>query len=75
MSHFLPRTLEKLTNNQQAKEDATELLQQKIELEKEKKLTVESAAQKDKTLRTKIKAVGNIVDDSVPVSNNEVINH
>ncbi|KAJ4145684.1 hypothetical protein LMH87_004523 [Akanthomyces muscarius] len=54
-----------------AKEDANDLLQQKVELEKEKKLTVESATQKEKILRAKIKSVGNIVDDSVPVSNNE----
>ncbi|KAM3500121.1 hypothetical protein MY10362_006684 [Beauveria mimosiformis] len=54
-----------------AKEDATDLLQQKIELEKEKKLTVESAVQKEKNLRTKIKTIGNIVDDSVPISNSE----
>ncbi|KAK8149503.1 Cytosolic seryl-tRNA synthetase [Beauveria asiatica] len=54
-----------------AKEDATDLLRQKIELEKEKKLTVESAVQKEKNLRTKIKTIGNIVDDSVPISNSE----
>ncbi|EGX92570.1 seryl-tRNA synthetase [Cordyceps militaris CM01] len=54
-----------------AKEDASDLLQQKIELEKEKKLTAESAAQKERLLRAKISTVGNIVDDSVPVSNNE----
>ncbi|KAM3493767.1 hypothetical protein MY3957_002880 [Beauveria namnaoensis] len=54
-----------------AKEDATDLLQQKIELEKEKKLTVESAVQKEKNLRSKIKTIGNIVDDSVPISNSE----
>lgn len=56
----------------QAKEDATEFLNQKIELEKEKKLTDESAAEKDKLLRVKIKTIGNIVADTVPVSNNEV---
>lgn len=56
----------------QAKEDATEFLNQKIELEKEKKLMDESAAEKDKLLRVKIKTIGNIVADTVPVSNNEV---
>ncbi|KAM3550391.1 hypothetical protein MY1884_008271 [Beauveria asiatica] len=54
-----------------AKEDANDLLQQKIELEKEKKLTVESAVLKEKNLRTKIKTIGNLVDDSVPISNSE----
>lgn len=68
------RRSRKLTSREtKAKEDANDLLQQKIELEKEKKLTVESATQKEKILRTKIKSVGNIVDDSVPVSNNEVM--
>lgn len=56
----------------EAKEDATEFLNQKIELEKEKKLMDESAAEKDKLLQVKIKTIGNIVADTVPVSNNEV---
>lgn len=47
-------------------------MNQKIELEKEKKLMDESAAEKDKLLRVKIKTIGNIVADTVPVSNNEV---
>ncbi|EXV05112.1 Serine--tRNA ligase, cytoplasmic [Metarhizium anisopliae] len=54
-----------------AKEDADELLKQKVELEKEKKALVESAAEKDALLKAKIKTVGNYVHDSVPVSNNE----
>ncbi|TWU77486.1 Cytosolic seryl-tRNA synthetase [Metarhizium rileyi] len=54
-----------------AKENADELLQQKIELEKEKKGLVESASQKDSLLKAKIKTIGNYVHDSVPVSNNE----
>lgn len=33
---------------------------------------LESAADKDKILRTKITSIGNIVHDSVPISNNEV---
>lgn len=59
-------------NENQAKENADDLLKEKIELEKEKKALVESAAEKDALLRTKIKTVGNYVHDSVPVSNNEV---
>ncbi|KYK58531.1 putative serine-tRNA ligase, cytosolic [Drechmeria coniospora] len=54
-----------------AKENADELLQQKMELEKEKKSLVESAAQKEATLKSKIRTIGNYVHDSVPVSNNE----
>ena len=45
---------------------------QKVELEKEKKGLVESAAEKDATLKKKIGTIGNIVHDSVPVNNNEV---
>lgn len=33
---------------------------------------LESAAEKDRLLRTKITTIGNIVHDSVPISNNEV---
>ncbi|ODA83820.1 hypothetical protein RJ55_02336 [Drechmeria coniospora] len=54
-----------------AKENADELLQQKMELEKEKKSLDESAAQKEATLKSKIRTIGNYVHDSVPVSNNE----
>ncbi|CEJ94557.1 Putative Class II aaRS and biotin synthetase [[Torrubiella] hemipterigena] len=54
-----------------AKEDATELLQRKIELEKEKKAMIESAAEKEKTLKAKVSTIGNIVHASVPVSDNE----
>jgi seryl-tRNA synthetase len=54
-----------------AKENADELLQQKIELEKQKKALAESAAEKELQLRAKVKTVGNYVHDSVPVSDNE----
>jgi seryl-tRNA synthetase len=54
-----------------AKENADELLQQKIELEKEYKTLVESATEKDRLLQTKVKSIGNYVHDSVPVSDNE----
>jgi seryl-tRNA synthetase len=47
-------------------------LKQKIDLEKEKKELVESAAAKDVTLKKKIGTIGNIVHDSVPVNDNEV---
>ncbi|KAK0392163.1 hypothetical protein NLU13_1661 [Sarocladium strictum] len=54
-----------------AKENADDLLQQKIELEKEWKALVDSAAEKDRLLQAKVKTVGNYVHDSVPVSDNE----
>lgn len=55
----------------QAKEDAAELLTQKGELEKEKKALLESAAEKEAALKTKVKTIGNYVHESVPVSDNE----
>jgi len=55
-----------------AKEDATELLQRKVDLEKEKKVLEESALEKEVALQKQLKTVGNYVHDSVPTSNNEV---
>ncbi|KAI1138947.1 seryl-tRNA synthetase [Hypoxylon sp. FL0543] len=54
-----------------AKENADELLQQRADLDKEKKALLELAAQKDIALKAKVNTVGNIVHDSVPVSDNE----
>jgi len=48
-------------------------MKQKVELEKEKKSFIEAAAEKDVTLRKKIGSIGNIVHDSVPVNNDEVL--
>jgi hypothetical protein len=62
----------RLTLCRQAKEDATEPLQKKADLEKEHKRLVESAAEKDKSLKEKVNTIGNLVHDSVPVSDNEV---
>ena len=45
---------------------------EKLELEKSKKTLIESAAEKQKALDRKVGTIGNIVDDSVPVSNDEV---
>jgi seryl-tRNA synthetase len=47
-------------------------LKEKAELEKEKKALIESAAEKDISLKKKIGTIGNIVHDSVPLSDNEV---
>lgn len=55
-----------------AKEDADDLMKQKLVLEKEKKSLIESAAEKEVTLKKKIGTIGNIVHDSVPVNNDEV---
>lgn len=55
-----------------AKEDADDLMKQKVVLEKEKKSLIESAAEKEVTLKKKIGTIGNIVHDSVPVNNDEV---
>ncbi|CAH0024045.1 unnamed protein product [Clonostachys rhizophaga] len=54
-----------------AKENADDLLQEKANLEKEKKALVDSAAEKDTLLKKKLKTIGNYVHDSVPVSANE----
>ena len=48
------------------------MMKQKVELEKEKKSLIESAAEKEVTLKKKIGTIGNIVHDSVPVNNDEV---
>lgn len=56
----------------QTKEDASELLQKKADLEKEKKVLEESASEKEAALQKKIRTIGNYVHDSVPISNNEV---
>ena len=49
-------------------------MKQKVDLEKEKKARIDSATEKDITLRRKINTIGNIVHDSVPISDNEVSN-
>lgn len=54
-----------------AKENADDLISQKVDLEKEKKALIESAAEKDVVLKKKIITIGNIVHDSVPISDNE----
>lgn len=45
---------------------------QKVELEKDKKALIESAAEKEVALKKKIGTIGNIVHDSVEVNNDEV---
>ena len=55
-----------------AKQEADALLKQKTDLEKAHKTFVESAAEKQVALSAKLNTIGNIVHDSVKVSNNEV---
>ncbi|PMD28286.1 seryl-tRNA synthetase-like protein [Hyaloscypha hepaticicola] len=57
-----------------AKENADDLMKQKVELEKEHKSITESAAEKEVTLKKKIGTIGNIVHDSVPINNDEDFN-
>ncbi|ELQ43616.1 seryl-tRNA synthetase [Pyricularia oryzae Y34] len=61
----------KIGAKKKAKEDASEFLQEKIALEKAKKELIDSAAEKQKILDKKLTTIGNIVHDSVPVSDNE----
>lgn len=56
----------------QNKEDATELLAQKAELEIKKKELEETAVAKELQRDRKIRTIGNYVHESVPVSNDEV---
>ncbi|GAA89934.1 seryl-tRNA synthetase [Aspergillus luchuensis IFO 4308] len=53
------------------KEDANDLMEQKADLERRKKDAEELAIQKEKQRDGKIRTIGNLVHDSVPVSNNE----
>ncbi|KAI9891295.1 MAG: Cytosolic seryl-tRNA synthetase [Vezdaea aestivalis] len=54
-----------------AKQDASELLARKVDLERERKILEEAAAEKETQLNRKIKTIGNVVHDSVPISNDE----
>lgn len=54
-----------------AKEDATELLQQKEDLQKQKAAQEEVAAKKNRELLVKARTVGNYVHESVPTGLNE----
>ncbi|KZF22619.1 seryl-tRNA synthetase [Xylona heveae TC161] len=64
-------TQKEIGQKKKAKEDASELLQRKVELEQEKKALELSAIEKEAALRKKIKTIGNYVHDTVPISNTE----
>lgn len=59
----------------QAKENAEEILRQKLDLEKEMRALEEAAVTKENALQQKLKTIGNYVHESVPVSDNEVLTH
>lgn len=48
------------------------LLQEKVVLEKEKKELEANAREQEAELHRKLRTIGNLVHDSVPVSDNEV---
>lgn len=54
-----------------AKENADDLLKEKVELEKQSKEQEQLAAEKQAALDRKVKTVGNYVHESAPVSNTE----
>lgn len=56
------------------KGDASELLVQKTAIEEEIVTLSETATQLEKQRDTKLKLIGNLVHDSVPISNNEDLN-
>ena len=56
----------------QAKQDADHLLQEKVDIEKEKKRAEEEAIEKERLRDAKCKRIGNYVHESVPVNDNEV---
>lgn len=57
---------------QKAKEDASGLLEQKVKLEAEKKELEARADAMEKEMNKKLGTIGNLVHDSVPLSDNEV---
>ncbi|KAI9677567.1 MAG: Cytosolic seryl-tRNA synthetase [Caeruleum heppii] len=64
-------TQKEIGQKKKAKEDASDLLKAKANLDKEKKDLDDSATQKEADLHKKIGTIGNYVDNSVPISNNE----
>ncbi|KAI9757869.1 MAG: Cytosolic seryl-tRNA synthetase [Chaenotheca gracillima] len=64
-------TQKEIGMKKKAKEDASELMQKKVELEKEKKSMEDSADTKEAALLKVLGTIGNIVDDTVPISNDE----
>ncbi|KAI9924341.1 hypothetical protein ASPWEDRAFT_34809 [Aspergillus wentii DTO 134E9] len=63
--------LKEIGKKKKSKEDASDLIEQKAGLEKEKKAAEEIASQKENQRDRMIRTIGNYVHESVPVSNNE----
>lgn len=72
MNFFMQSAHELISTRKQSKEDASDLIEQKAGLEKEKKAAEEIASQKENQRDRMIRTIGNYVHESVPVSNNEV---
>ncbi|RDA89903.1 hypothetical protein CP533_3068 [Ophiocordyceps camponoti-saundersi (nom. inval.)] len=66
-----PFTMSPFSDSIQGKDSIDDLLAQKQDLEKQRKSMVESSVKKDALLKSKLKTIGNIVHQSVPVSDNE----
>ncbi|KAJ2900192.1 Cytosolic seryl-tRNA synthetase [Zalerion maritima] len=71
MSSKINGVQKQIGQRKRAKENASDLLQEKMKLEKEKKDMMETAGAKDVALKAKLNTIGNIVHDSVPVSHDE----
>lgn len=56
------------------KQDATELLQKKVDLEKKAKEIADAASEKERLRDRKCKTIGNYVHESVPINDNEDFN-
>lgn len=67
----LPLPEKQIGAKKKAKENADDLLQQKIAIEKEKKELLDSAAVKEKLMNKTLGTIGNIIHDSVPVFQSE----
>ncbi|CAK7266051.1 Cytosolic seryl-tRNA synthetase [Sporothrix epigloea] len=68
---FMMQLKKQIGAKKKAKENADELLQQKLAIEKQKKDLLDSAAIKEKAMNKALGSIGNLIHDSVPVDNNE----
>ncbi|KAJ5584092.1 Serine--tRNA ligase cytoplasmic [Penicillium hispanicum] len=71
ISSQLNGLLKEVGKKKKNKEDASELISQKADFEKRKKVAEDAAARKELERDRKIRLIGNYVHDSVPMSNNE----
>ena len=71
MNSRINEVQKRIRERKKAKQGTDDLVAEKVRLEKEKKDLVDAAAAKDLALKAKVNSVGNIVHESVPVSDNE----